>query len=140
MAIGLLAAGLLAAPCLGAEPAEGLGFGALARPLSADLQRPPAPAPHLALELTAPRPVTSFDRLFAPPPRDPPNTFQRLLLGADKGAYGALAVGYLGTLVGAWEDETALALMGAGAVLGAAVEGITGTDKVGISISADRDR
>jgi hypothetical protein len=133
--------GLLTPMALGESgtPVEGLGMGTLSRPMSVGLQRP-ASATRLSLELEVSPPPMDLNHFLTPRPGPPPNAFQRLLLAADKGAYSALAVGYLGTLVGAWEDETALALMGAGAVLGTLVEGVTGLSGSGISISVAPDR
>ncbi len=52
-----------------------------------------------------------------------PNTFQRMVFGADQGANAALMVGGLGNWFGWWDEKTAYSLMGAGAAVGAILGG-----------------
>jgi len=62
---------------------------------------------------------------------------QRAVYGADKGAYLGLAAGYLGTLAGAWDDDTALKIMAAGAALGAAYGTTLGPSWIQVRVSPD---
>jgi hypothetical protein len=61
----------------------------------------------------------------------------RIAYGADKGAYLGLFAGYLGTLAGAWDDETALKIMAAGAALGGIYAGTLGPSRVQVRVSPD---
>lgn len=91
--------------------------------------------PRLELRLDGPRELPDVNHLLWQPRRQPANRFQRTLLAADKAGYSALAVGYLGTLVGLWEDETALYMMGAGAALGAVLGNLSDGKGVDIMVS-----
>jgi hypothetical protein len=76
-----------------------------------------------------------FDLTMTPPPgltlapkEVDLSRFACTMYGADRGAYLALGLGYLGSLSGVWDDRTALVLMGAGAALGAIWGGTAGAD------------
>jgi len=49
--------------------------------------------------------------------------FARTIYAADRGANAGLFLGGLGNLLGLWDEDTALALTGAGAALGAILHG-----------------
>lgn len=49
--------------------------------------------------------------------------FARTVYAADRGANAGLLVGGVGNLLGLWDEDTACALMGAGAALGAILHG-----------------
>lgn len=81
--------------------------------------------------------------LFGPamPVRTEPLTLlEKTLYGADKGAYTGLALGTLGSWLGLWEEETAWALMGAGAAMGSVFGGLSENAGISIGLGRDRDR
>jgi hypothetical protein len=103
----------------GESPADSVGSGSSPDSLRfrLDLRSP-------AFTLTAPRPelevtLASPAWLLPEPQTVQLSPFASTLHNADRGAYLGLAVGYLGDLFGLWSKETALYMVGAGAVLGA---------------------
>jgi len=73
--------------------------------------------------------------------------FGTTVYGADAGAYRGLALGYLGNLVGLWDERTLWAMMGIGGALGAIWGGTAGAADEGfrtrsgwsVGVSGDRD-
>lgn len=64
---------------------------------------------------------------------------ERVVYGADKGAFASLAVGTVGSWVGLWDEETAWYMMGAGAAIGAVLGGTIGSEHVHVGIGVQSD-
>jgi hypothetical protein len=67
--------------------------------------------------------------------------YESTILWADRGAFAGLAAGFLGEWLGLFDEEAALAVIGAGAAIGALWGGTAGYDDPGfrIRVRADRD-
>ena len=97
---------------------DSLAPGAMPGMLSWSVPGPRVPGGYgVSADSTGLSPLTlGFHRAIAPR-RYTINTFQHISEGAGKGANLGLALGYIGTLFGKWDDETALYMMAAGAAL-----------------------
>lgn len=117
-----------AGPASAAAAPDSLGVPGLARPRTdLLLARGPAASPKAPLRIDLTHP--GVHRLGLQPRVIELSSLDQVTVAADRGANFGLLVGYLGNLAGWWSEGTALALMGAGAAVGAAVEAGTGLDE-----------
>jgi hypothetical protein len=103
--------------------------GSLVRPHPVRLAYPGAPS---TVALSYPRsPVRRYD-LWTPRIEIlERNRFQTMVAGADRGAYLGMATGFVGsTLLGFWDEKTAMHLIAVGAALGALWGGTVSSEQL----------